>query len=157
MKSLLSTLAFGSLLAVSSTLHAAGAAGDPVIGTWKLNTAKSTGPAVPKSETRVYDASSSGITLSYKRVGTDGKEVSVQTTYRYTGGDFPVTGSPDFDALSAKHVARNTVEFTLKRAGKTVGTTTRTVSRDRKSLTLVTRRPDTKGAMTTTTLVFDRQ
>jgi len=153
----LSSFAAGALLAIAPVVFAAGAAPDPVIGTWKLNTGKSTGAAVPRSETRTYAASADGLTLSYKRVGADGAEISVKATYKYDGKDYPVTGSPDFDALSARRVGPNIVAGTQKHKGKIVFTTTRTLSRDRNTLTLMTRRADAKGQMTTATLVYDRQ
>lgn len=157
MKCVLSSLAAGAILAIAPVVFAAGAAPDPVIGSWKLNTAKSTGAAVPRSETRSYAASADGLTLSYKRVGADSKQISVQVTYKYDGRDYPITGSPDFDSLSARRVGVNTVESTQKLKGKIVGTTTRTLSKDKKTLTLLTRRADAKGQRTTTTLVYDRQ
>ena len=156
MKPVLGTLALGALVAISSAVIAADAP-DPVIGTWKLNTAKSTGVTLPKSETRTYAASAGGIALTYKRVGADGKERSVETTFKYDGKDYPVTGSPDFDALSAKRVDANTIHSTQKRTGKAVGTTTRTVSKDGKTLTLVNKLTNAKGEVTNTTLVYDRQ
>ena len=120
MKSVLGTLALGALLAISSAVMAADAP-DPVIGTWKLNAAKSTGTTLPKSETRTYAASAAGgIVLTWKRVGADGKQSSVETTYKYDGKDYPVTGSPDFDAVSVRRVDANTVDSTQKRMGKAV-------------------------------------
>lgn len=157
MKITLSTLLVGALLAISPLVMAADAA-DPAIGTWKLNTAKSTGANVPKSETRTYAAAPDGaIALTWKRVGADGKEMNVQTTVKYDGKDYPITGSPSFDSLSAQRVAANTVESTQKLAGKPVGKSTRTISKDGKTLTLVSRLKDAKGEMTTSTLVYDRQ
>lgn len=157
MRPVLNAFAVGALLAISSAVLAAGQASDPAIGSWKLNTAKSTGATVPKSETRTYAASADGIVLDYHRVGADGKESSVHATIKYDGKDYPVTGSPDFDALSAKRAGVNIIEGTQKRAGKIVGTSTRTVSKDGKTLTLISRRANDKGEMTTTTLVYDRQ
>jgi hypothetical protein len=156
MKPVLGTLALGALLAITSAVIAADAP-DPVIGTWKLNTAKSTGATLPKSETRTYAASADGIALTYKRVGADGKESSVETTFKYDGKDYPVTGSADFDALSAKRVDANTIDSTQKRMGKPVGTTKRTVSKDGKTLTLVSKLTNAKGEVVNTTLVYDRQ
>jgi hypothetical protein len=75
----------------------------------------------------------------------------------YDGKDYPITGSPDFDALSARRVDPNTVESTQKRMGKAVGTTTRTVSKDGKTLTLVSKLTNAKGEVVNTTLVYDRQ
>jgi hypothetical protein len=46
---------------------------------------------------------------------------------------------------------------TLKSGGKIVGITTRTVSKDGKTLTLVTKPSADPGASPTSTLVFDRQ
>ena len=157
MKPLLGTLTLGALLAISSPVIGADAP-DPVIGTWKLNSAKSTGTTLPKSETRTYAASAAGgIVLTWKRVGIDGKESSVETTYKYDGKDYPVTGSPDFDALSVRRVDANTVDSTQKRMGKAVGTSTRTVSKDGKTLTLVSKLTNAKGEVVNTTLVYDRQ
>ena len=157
MKLLLGSLGFGAFLLIGSAAFAAGAAPDPVIGTWKLNAAKSTGAAVPKSEARTYTASADGIVLNYQRVGADGKESSVHATVKYDGKDYPVTGSPDFDTASARRVGPNVVESTQKRAGKPVSTTTRTLSKDGKTLTLVIRGANAKGERTTTTLVYDRR
>ena len=156
MKPVLGTLALAALLAIASAVIAADAP-DPVIGTWKLNTAKSTGATLPRSETRTYAASAGGIALTWKRVGADGKETSVETTFKYDGKDYPVTGSPDFDALSAKRVDANTIDSTQKRMGKAVGTTKRTVSKDGKTLTLVSKLTNAKGEVVNTTLVYDRQ
>ena len=156
MKPVLGTLALAALLAIASAVIAADAP-DPVIGTWKLNTAKSTGATLPRSETRTYAASAGGIALTWKRVGADGKETSVETTFKYDGKDYPVTGSPDFDALSVKRVDANTIDSTQKRMGKAVGTTKRTVSKDGKTLTLVSKLTNAKGEVVNTTLVYDRQ
>jgi hypothetical protein len=157
MKPVLGTLALGALLAISSAVIAADAP-DPVIGTWKLNTAKSTGTTLPKSESRTYATSAAGgIVLTWKRMGADGKESSVETTYKYDGKDYPVTGSPDFDTVSVKRVDANTVDSTQKRMGKAVGTATRSVSKDGKTLTLVSKLTNAKGEVVNTTLVYDRQ
>jgi hypothetical protein len=157
MKTLLGTLALGALLALSSVAIAADAP-DSVIGTWKLNTAKSTGNApMPKSETRTYAASPGGVALTYTRVGADGKESTVKTTFKYDGKDYPVTGSADFDALNAKRVDANTIDSTQKRMGKDVGTTKRTVSADGKTLTLDSKLTTPKGTDANMTLVYDRQ
>lgn len=157
MKTLIGTLALGALLALSSVAIAADAS-DSVVGTWQLNTAKSTGNApMPKSETRMYTAAPGGVALTWKRVGADGKDSTVKTTFKYDGKDYPVTGSPDFDALNAKRVDANTVESTQKRMGKSVGTTKRTVSADGKTLTLDSKLKTAKGDDVTTTYVYDRQ
>ena len=157
MKTLLGTLALGALLALSSLAIAADAP-DSVVGTWRLNTAKSTGSTpMPKSETRTYATSPGGVAVTWKRVSADGKESTVKATFKYDGKDYPVTGSPDFDALSAKRIDANTIESTQKRMGKDVGTTERTLSADGKKLTLNSKLTTAKGDVVTSVYVYDRQ
>jgi hypothetical protein len=157
MKTLLGTLALGALLAISSFAIAADAP-DPVIGTWKLDTARSTrSNSMYKSETRIYTAVPDGIALTWERVSADGKTSVVKVTYKYDGKDYPVTGSPDFDAISGQHVDAHTVESIQKRMGKKVGTTRRTVSEDGKTLTLNVRFIMPDGKESGAVMVNDRQ
>jgi hypothetical protein len=130
-----------------------------VVGTWQLNASKSTftaGPAI-KSQTRTYSQSGESITLVMKTVGADGKEATTQTTYQLDGKDFPVKGNPDYDSLSAKQVDSNTAKFTLKMGAKSVGTTSRTVSKDGKTLTSKSKMTTGKGEKSENVMVFDKQ
>jgi len=132
---------------------------DPVIGSWQLNAAKSTwtsGPAV-KSQNRTYSQSGPSISVVIKSTGADGKEATTQTTYQLDGKDYPVTGAPDYDSISGKQVNPRTATFTLKKAGKAVGTTTRTVSKDGKLLTSKASLTTAKGDKTENVMVFDKQ
>jgi hypothetical protein len=143
----------------SGVAIAADPASDPVIGTWRLNAAKSTftsGPAL-KSQTRTYSQNGQRIGLVMKSTSADGKETTGETMYQYDGKDYPVTGSPDFDSLSAQQVDSHTVKFTMKRGGKPVGTTTRTVSKDGKTLTTKQKVTTASGGESDHVLVFDRQ
>jgi hypothetical protein len=151
----------GAVLAFVAVVSgvATAAAPDPVVGTWKLNAAKSTftaGPAL-KSQMRTYSQSGDTITMEMKSVGADGTEVSTRTAYQFDGKDHPVKGSPDFDSLSPQQVEPGTARFTLKKGGKTIGTTDRTVSKDGKTLTSKMKLTNAKGEQTESTLVFDRQ
>ena len=146
-------------LASSGAAIAADPASDPVVGTWKLNATKSTftsGPAI-KSQTRTYSQNGQRISLLMKSTNADGKEISTETMYQLDGKDYPVTGSPDFDSLSAQQVDPQTAKFTLKRAGKPIGTTTRTVSKDGKTLTSKMKLTNASGEQTDNVLVFDKQ
>jgi hypothetical protein len=107
-----------------------------------------------KSQTRMYSQSADGITLNMKTVGADGKETTTQTTYHLDGKDYPITGSPQYDTLSAKQINPHTASFTLKKGGKTVGTTRRTVSKDGKTLTATDKMA---GSTAVDTEVFDKQ
>jgi hypothetical protein len=159
MRKPLSRAVLAIVAALSVITIAAAAAPDPVVGTWQLNPSKSTftsGPAV-KSQTRTYSQSGQTITLVMKTVGPDGKDVTTKTTYQLDGKDFPVTGNPDYDSLSAEQVDSNTAKFTLKRGGKAVGTTSRTVSKDGKTLTSKSKMTSAKGEKSENVLVFDKQ
>jgi hypothetical protein len=138
---------------------AAAPAADPVIGTWKLNAQKSTFNAGPpiKSQTRTYSQVGQRISLVMKTTGADGKETTSETMYQFDGRDYPVTGSPDFDSLSAQQVDTQTAKFTLKRGGKAVGTTTRTVSKDGTTLTSKMKVTNAGGQQMDNVLVFDKQ
>ena len=97
------------------------------------------------------------ITLVMKTVGADGKESTSQTTYQLDGKDYPVSGSADYDSLTAKQVNPRTATFTLKKGGKAVGTTTRTVSKDGKTLTAKSSVTTAKGEKAESVTVFDKQ
>jgi hypothetical protein len=156
MKSMPMTFAAIALLALVSTAFADRQTPDPVIGTWKLNVAQSSG-TVPKSDARTYATVAGGTKVTYTRQGADGQESTAQATYKPDGKDYPATGAPNYDTVSARRIDRHTTEVTLKSGGKIVGITTRTVSKDGKTLTLVTKPSADPGASPTSTLVFDRQ
>jgi hypothetical protein len=159
MRKLLITAVLAFVAAASGVAIAGSPTTDPVVGTWKLNAAKSTftsGPAI-KSQTRTYSQSGNTITLVMKSMAADGTEVTTRTTYQLDGKDYPVTGTPDFDSLSPQQVDSETAKFTLKKGGKAVGTTERTVSKDGKMLTSKMKVTNAKGEKTENTLVFERQ
>ena len=159
MKKVLSSVILGALLTVGNTVIASGSDADPVVGTWKLNPAKSTfggGPAL-KSQIRTYSQSARGLTLKMKTVSADGKETTTQATYQLNGTDHPSMGNPDFDSLSGMQIDTNTAEFTLKRAGKPVGKIRRTVSKDDQTLTINLVITNAAGVQTSALTVFDKQ
>ena len=115
------------LLAYGSA--AFGQAADPVIGTWKLDVAKSKfspGPA-PKSLTAKFEAAEKGVKL---------------TTAAYDGKDYPLIGSPVADTVSLKRINASTSERTDKKGGKVVQTLTRKMSKDGKSFTVTIKGTD---------------
>ena len=74
-------------------------AADPIVGTWKLNVAKSTyspGPA-PKSITAKIEAAGEGEKRTADGVRGDDKPIRLEYTAQYDGKDNPITGSPTAD------------------------------------------------------------
>ena len=159
MRKLLLCALIAAIAVTGGAAIAIAAGSDPVVGTWQLDTAKSkfaAGPAM-QSQTRTYSQSGDKITLVMTTIGPGGKEVTTHTTYQLNGKDFPVTGTADYDSLSAKRINSNKAEFTLKKAGKDIGTTGRTVSQDGKTLTAKTNVMTAAGEKSENTLVFDKK
>jgi hypothetical protein len=106
------------LLAMGMTLWAA----DPVVGTWKLNAAKSkyTPGPTPKSGTITYEETADGIKRTGESVDADGKTSSFTYTAKYDGKGYPVSGTDLYDTIAAKRIDEHTTEATLKKSGKVV-------------------------------------
>ena len=150
----ITTIALLSTLFLGATAFGA----DAVVGTWKLNVAKSKfSGAAPNGATRVYAESTDGTTLDQKIVAADGKEMSMHTTIKYDGKDHPVSGNPDGDSVAAKVIDARTTDFKIKKNGKVVGTVHRVVSADGNTLTVHNTGTHTDGKAYDDTLVFDKQ
>ena len=156
MQTIVKTLFVGAILAIGT---GAAFAADPVVGTWKLNLAKSTfspGPA-PKSQTRNYAESAQGITVTVKTVAADGKESTTTLTFKDDGKPYPMSGSPDADMVSVKRVDASTVNSTQTKGGAPVATSVRTVSKDGKTLTFSQKGTHANGTKYDDVSVYDRQ
>lgn len=142
-------LAFGSLAYANSTWD----------GTWQLNVAKSKfepGPPL-KSQTRTVKTEGDLQTQTIETVTADGKSTNSHSAYRLDGKDYPITGSAEFDSVAVKQVDESTIDGTLKRAGKAAATTRRTLSKDKKTMTVTTKGMNRAGQTMHNVLVFDRQ
>ena len=156
MQTIIKTLIVGAILALGTSTATAA---DAVIGTWKLNVAKSMfspGPA-PKSQMRIYAESAQGIALTIQTVAADGKESTATLTFKEDGKPYAMSGNPDFDTVSVKRVDALTTNSTQTKAGVNVGTGVRAVSKDGKTLTFSQKGTHTDGVKYSDTLVYDRQ
>jgi hypothetical protein len=140
------------------TLHAQS---NPLVGTWKLNTAKSKyepGPA-PKSLTRKVEAQGEGVKYTFEGVGADGKPLAYGFSVQFDGKDNPVSGSMagGADTISAKRIDANSYEATLKKGGKEIGKAKVTVSKDGKVTTVDSRGTTAAGAKTHDVQVYDKE
>ena len=156
MKTIIKTLFAGAVLAMGiGTALAA----DSVVGTWKLNLAKSTfspGPG-PKSQTRSYAETAQGLTLSIKTTTADGKETTATLSFKDDGKPYAVSGNPDYDMVAVTRVDASTVHSTQTKAGVAVGSGVRTVSKDGKTLTFAQKGTHAGGGKYDDVLVYDRQ
>jgi hypothetical protein len=148
-----------ALVMLTTVLFAAPAfAADPIVGTWKLNVAKSTFSSGQelKAGSRVYTEADGVYTLDQKMTGADGKEVSYRVQYS-DGKDMKQGAGGALDATHAKKIDANTWDFDLKKDGKVVGHVHRVVSADGKTLTVHNTGMMISGVKGDQTLVYDKQ
>ena len=133
-------------------------ASDPLAGTWELNVAKSKfspGPS-PKSQTRIYETSGQTVKYTGKGVDGEGKPSLIQWTASYDGKEYPITGDPGADAISFKRIDASRIDFTQKKAGKVVGTGTRSTT-DGKVMTVTYSGTNAKGQAFNNVMVFEKR
>ena len=133
---------------------------DPLIGTWKLNLAKSKyspGPP-PRSNTVIFEAVGQGLRATAEGIDAEGKPTkAVFGPWFSDGKSYPITGSPAFDAASYKQVNASTSESTRTKAGRVVQTTTLVLSADGKSFTFTATGVDEKGQQINNVSVWEKQ
>ena len=88
---------------------------DPLIGTWKLNVAKSTGSF--KSGTTNIEAAGDGVKFTVDMVGTDGTQHHWTFTANYDGKDNPVMGRSPYGDVVALTRRPQTTRVTANRVG----------------------------------------
>ncbi len=149
-----------ALLAIagSSTLRAQS---NPLVGTWKLNTAKSKydpGPT-PKSLTRTVVADGDGVKYTFEGVSADGKPISYGFSVKFDGKDNPISGSmpSGADTISGKRADSHHYVATLKTGDKVIGTSKVAVSKDGKVTTVDATSTDAAGKKEHDVQVYDKQ
>jgi hypothetical protein len=132
-------------------------AADAVIGTWKLNEAKSKLSAGgPKNTTVVYETAGDSVKVTTD--GTeDGKPAHTEWTGKFDGKDYPVAGDPNSDTRSYKKVNDHTLAFTNKKGDKVTLSGRAVVSADGKTRTVTVNGTDSSGKKFASTAVYDKQ
>ena len=129
---------------------------DPLVGTWKLNAAKSKGTSFKSGTTKV-EAAGTGVKFTVDLVGPDGP-THWAFTANYDGKDNPVTGkSPYGDTVALTRVDPKTTRITVKQAGKVTVTQTIVVSDDGKTRTTTTKGADAKGQAMDAVSFYEKQ
>jgi len=132
---------------------------DPLLGTWKLNLAKSTfapGPA-PRSDILTYQGAGANLTATSEIVDSAGKTMNVVFMRIYDGQPHPTTGSPDYDTSAYTRVDANTYIISRTKAGRLVEVDTQVISQDGKTNTVNTRGVTAAGQPTNMVQVFEKQ
>jgi hypothetical protein len=142
-------------LATPATLT--GQSKDAWVGTWRLNTTKSTYSPGPKpvSSTVTIQASEGGIkqvTEQSLGLGASRSEFSA----KFDGKDYPIRGNPNADVVALKRIDDTTYEVFQKVSGKATISSRVSISADGKTRTVVQTGVDAKGQKVMNTLVYDR-
>ncbi len=133
------------------------AADDPMMGTWKLNEAKSKlAPGSPKNNTVIYTAVEDQIKVTVDGTDAQGKSTHSEWTGKFDGKDYAVTGDSMSDMRSYTMAGKDTLQMTNKKDGKVTVTGSVTIAADGKTRTVTTTWTDEKGVKVTSTAVYDK-
>jgi len=130
---------------------------NPLVGTWKLNSAKSKGSTFKSGTTKV-EAAGNGVKFSVELIGADGTPTRWSFTANYDGKDNPVTGnSPYGDTVALTRVDAKTTQIAVKQGGKATVTQTIVVSDDGKTRTTTTKGTNAKGEAVDGVSFYEKQ
>ena len=131
-------------------------ANNPLVGTWKLNVAKSKAPF--KSGTTIIEAVGDGLKFVVDLEGTDGTKHHWEFTANYDGKDVPVTGSnPYGDTVALTRVNERTIRTVAKNGGKVTTTHTIVVAPDGKTRTATAKGTDKDGKTVNAVSHYEKQ
>jgi hypothetical protein len=146
-------------LAALLTATAATFAANPLIGTWKLNEAKSKfAPGATKNTMVTYSpAKDDMVKCTVDGVDKDGKPVHWVWVGKFDGKPYPIKGTPAFDMLTYKPVNDRTNNTVATKAGKVVVTGMLLVAKDGKSRLVRLTGTDANGQKFTDMTYYDKE
>jgi hypothetical protein len=131
---------------------------DAMMGTWKLNEAKSKiGAGSPKNHTVVIETASENVKITMDGVDAAGKPTHSEWTGKFDGTDYPVTGDANSDTRSYKKINDRTFEVAAKKGSKATVSGRVVVSADGKTRTAHVKGTSPSGEKYETTAVYDKQ
>ena len=130
---------------------------DSIIGTWKLNVAKSKSTEMPKSETMKYQAINNGLKGIIDGIDNVGEVFHLEFLLILDGKYYPIKDFPYLDMDSSQKIDASTILHVAKKAGREVESWQIAVSKDGKTLTLTGKGIAHNGQAFSGTRVFDRQ
>jgi hypothetical protein len=132
--------------------------GDPQMGTWKLNEAKSKlNPEAAKVTTATYAPAGDSVKITVEGIDKDGTPVHDEWTGKFDGKDYPVTGDPRSDMRSYRKIDDHTLELTVKKAGNVVTGGFIVISADGTSRTAILMTSDPSGKKVPFIAVYNKQ
>ena len=129
---------------------------DAMMGTWKLNEAKSKiGAGSPKNNTVVIEAAGENVKITMDGADATGKPTHSEWTGKFDGKEYPVTGDANSDTRSYKKINDRTVEVSVKKGSKVTVSGRVVVSADGKTRTSHVKGTSPSGEKFETTAVYD--
>jgi len=134
-------------------------AANPIVGTWKLNSAKTKhrpGPS-PKGVTAVY--SQEGDWIIGRFTGVDAADRPFTSTHRYKqdGKDYPSQWGSRRGVLSVRKIDDHTAEVVLKFEDGGTTTRQRVISKDGNTMTFTDSGRNSKGETINAVMIWERQ
>ena len=133
---------------------------NPLVGTWKTNTAKSKvylGGAATQQVVKYEASGTNGIKYTSDRVASDGTKSHVEFTAYFDGSTAPYMGVQNRDAIAIKKIDAYTYQVFYKLRGETVQINFWIVSRDGKTLTTVSTGVGSDNKVFNRVVVADKQ
>jgi hypothetical protein len=131
---------------------------DAMMGTWKLNEAKSKiGAGSAKNNTVVIEAAGDNVKVTMDGVDPTGKPTHSEWTGKFDGKEYPVTGDASSDTRSYKKIDGHTFEVSAKKGDKVMVSGRVVVSPDGKTRTAHVNGTSPSGEKFHTTAVYDKQ
>ena len=140
---------------------------DPLIGTWKMNLAKSKyspGPPPKGATISKIEAVAGGIRVVTDGVNAEGQATHTDATAKFDGKDYPrkpmADGQPDtttYDSMAIKKIDAYNYEVTEKMNGQMYGVVHWTISQDGKTRTITGTGKNAQGQTTNNVTVWDKQ
>ena len=131
---------------------------DPMVGTWKLDVAKSTykpGPPPKSATVTISPAAGKGLKVSVDAALAEGP-LKFEYSNGRDGKDSPVTGHPQYDSVNVTQVSPTEGSIDYKKAGKTVVKAKTELSKDGKTMTVTSTGTDAKGTPIHNVAVYTR-
>ena len=148
------------ILALVMFLGFISTADDPFTGTWVLNLSKSNIPppfSAAKSQIVHLAINGSDFEIREEVVTDSDEKLTIHAKAKFDGKDYPITGTPAVDTITAERVDRNTIKNVWKKDGKVVMKETAVVSSDGNSITGTYSITDATGKQVTAIAVFEKK
>ena len=131
----------------------------PFDGTWKLNPAKSKGPAgpVPKEQTAKITTIGDQVQTEVTGTNADGTPIQIKYVTPVKGGVGKVLSGGPYDGVSRKNINANTREVSYMQGGKEALHITAVLSKDGKTMTINGKGTDDQGHSVSSVTIYDKQ